>query len=81
MARQRTWVDSAAYAGDVLKTRACTLLGIEHPVVLAGMGSATNPQLVAAVSNAGGLGILGCALHPPGNVLSVTEAIRDLTQL
>jgi NAD(P)H-dependent flavin oxidoreductase YrpB (nitropropane dioxygenase family) len=63
----------------VLKTRACTLLGIEHPVVLAGMGSATNPQLVAAVSNAGGLGILGCALHAPDDIPSVTSAIRDLT--
>jgi len=63
-----------------LKTRVCTLLAIEHPVVLAGMGGSTNPQLVAAVSNAGGLGVLGCALHAPGDIPSVAAAIRDLTQ-
>ena len=43
----------------MLKTRVCELLGIEHPVVLGGMASATGPELVAAVSNAGGLGIQG----------------------
>jgi len=64
----------------VLKTRACTLLGIEHPVVLAGMGGSTNPQLVAAVSNAGGLGILGCVSHAPGDIPPAAQAIRDLTQ-
>ena len=37
----------------------CDLLGIEVPVVLAGMGGASTPRLAAAVSNAGGLGILG----------------------
>jgi NAD(P)H-dependent flavin oxidoreductase YrpB (nitropropane dioxygenase family) len=63
----------------MLKTRACTLLGIEHPVVLAGMAGWTNPRLVAAVSNAGGLGILGCATRAPVDIRSATEAIRDLT--
>ena len=44
-----------------MKTRACDVLGIQHPVVLGGMGSGTSPELVIAVSNAGGLGIQGCA--------------------
>ncbi len=44
----------------MLTTRACTLLGIAHPVILGGMVGPTNPELVAAVSEAGGLGILGC---------------------
>ena len=42
----------------VFRTKLCDLLGIEYPIVLAGMGSrgkATPPALVAAVSNAGGL--------------------------
>ena len=38
----------------MLRTRICALLGIEHPIVLGGMGSATSPELVAAVSAAGG---------------------------
>lgn len=40
----------------------CELLGIRHPVVLAGMaGGPTTPELVAAVSEAGGLGTFGLA--------------------
>ena len=35
----------------MISTRACSLLGIDHPVVLAGMGGgATDPRLTAAVS-------------------------------
>lgn len=39
-------------------TDLCTLLGIEHPIVQAPIGSATCPELAAAVSGAGGLGTL-----------------------
>ena len=42
-----------------MRTRVTAVLGIEHPVLLAGMGPLTNVDLVAAVSEAGGLGILG----------------------
>ena len=56
------------------------MLGIDHPIVLAGMGGSTNPRLVAAVSNAGGLGILGCVFHAPGDIPAAAEAVRDLTQ-
>jgi NAD(P)H-dependent flavin oxidoreductase YrpB (nitropropane dioxygenase family) len=42
-----------------MKTTLCHLLGIEHPIIAAPMGpDLTGPDLVAAVSNAGGLGIL-----------------------
>ncbi len=43
----------------MIRTRICDPLGITHPVVLGGMGSATTAPLVAAVSNAGGFGTLG----------------------
>ena len=43
----------------MIHTRICGLLGITHPIVLGGMGSATSPALVSAVSNAGGYGTLG----------------------
>ena len=42
-----------------LQTPVCDLLGIQRPIFQAGMSSYTTPELVAAVSNAGGLGIIG----------------------
>jgi len=59
-----------------MKTRACDLLGIQHPVVLGGMGSATSPELVIAVSNAGGLGAQGCAGRSPAQIAALVAAIR-----
>jgi nitronate monooxygenase len=41
------------------------LLGIAHPILQAPMAGATTPALAAAVSNAGGLGALGCAMLSP----------------
>jgi NAD(P)H-dependent flavin oxidoreductase YrpB (nitropropane dioxygenase family) len=45
----------------MIYTRICNLLRIEHPILLGGMGTATSPALVAAVSDAGGFGTQG---HP-----------------
>jgi NAD(P)H-dependent flavin oxidoreductase YrpB (nitropropane dioxygenase family) len=59
-----------------MKTRVCDLLGIEHPVVLGGMGTGTSPELVAAVSNAGGLGVQGCAGRTPDQIAALAAAIR-----
>lgn len=42
-----------------LRTTATDLLGIKHPVLLAGMNVAAGPKLAAAVTNAGGLGVIG----------------------
>mmetsp|Transcript_1277 Transcript_1277/g.4218 ORF Transcript_1277/g.4218 Transcript_1277/m.4218 type:complete len:346 (-) Transcript_1277:45-1082(-) len=42
-----------------IKTPLTELLGIQHPVMLAGMGSVSSHELVAAVSNAGGIGTFG----------------------
>jgi NAD(P)H-dependent flavin oxidoreductase YrpB (nitropropane dioxygenase family) len=48
-----------------MKTALCHLLGIEHRIIAAPMGpDLTGPELVAAVSNAGGLGILQAQLCP-----------------
>jgi NAD(P)H-dependent flavin oxidoreductase YrpB (nitropropane dioxygenase family) len=47
-------------------TRLCKFLGIEFPILCAPMGpDVSGPELVAAVSNAGGLGIMQAQLHPP----------------
>ena len=41
-----------------MKTRLTELLGINYPILLSGMSWISVPKMVAAVSNAGGLGIL-----------------------
>jgi len=63
----------------MIRTKLCDLLGIEHPIALGGMGSVFGPDLVAAVSNAGGLGALGCHYLPPERIREATAAIRDQT--
>jgi len=63
----------------VLGTRLCELLDVRHPVVLGGMGLGTNPELVAAVSNAGGLGIQGCVRRTPPEITDLARAIRERT--
>ena len=62
-----------------LRTRICELFGIEHPIVLAGMGGASTPRLVAAVSEAGGLGVLGAAACGPRRLRAWIEETRELT--
>jgi NAD(P)H-dependent flavin oxidoreductase YrpB (nitropropane dioxygenase family) len=64
-----------------MNTRATELLGIRHPVMLGGMGSGTSPELVIAVSNAGGLGVQGCAGRPPGEIARLAGVIRAGTRL
>lgn len=63
-----------------LGTRATDILGIRYPVVQAPMaGGVTTPRLVAAVSNAGGLGSLGAAYMPAEAIREAVREIRDLT--
>ena len=57
----------------------CDLLSIDYPVVLAGMGGATNAELVAAVSEAGGLGILACTWRSADDAVHEIQRIRSLT--
>jgi NAD(P)H-dependent flavin oxidoreductase YrpB (nitropropane dioxygenase family) len=63
----------------MIRTPVCDFLDIEHPIALGGMGSATNPQLVSAVSRAGGLGALGCHYLTPEQIGTSTGAIRKET--
>ncbi len=66
-------------AKKILRTRLCDMLGIEYPIILAGMGGVAGPQLVAAVSNAGGLGVLGCIMQTPEQVRGWIKKTRSLT--
>jgi NAD(P)H-dependent flavin oxidoreductase YrpB (nitropropane dioxygenase family) len=63
----------------MIRTPVCDLLDIEHPIALGGMGSIYSPALVAAVSNAGGLGAMGCHYMNPDQIRTGTAAIRELT--
>lgn len=55
-------------------------LGIEHPIVQGPFGGGpSTPELVAAVSNAGGLGSLGAAYQTPEQILETIQRIRTLT--
>lgn len=57
-----------------------SLVSIELPIVQAAMGGATSPQLAAAVSNAGGLGMLALGWSPPDVVRAEIHATRALTK-
>src|ERR1043165_1303242 len=67
-----------------LHTPLCDLLGIEVPIIQAGMGwdkegLTTPPALVAAVSNAGGLGCIGGSPLRPEFIRERIRAVRQLT--
>ena len=62
-----------------LNTPLCDLLGIEHPVMLAGMGGVSYAELAAAVSNAGGYGVLGMAGRGPDFIRQQMRSVRRLT--
>lgn len=64
----------------MIHTRICDLLGIAHPIVLGGMGSATSASLVAAVSKGGGLGTLGASGMSAAQVRAEAKAIRAATE-
>jgi enoyl-[acyl-carrier protein] reductase II len=64
---------------NVMKTRITELLGIEHPIVLPGMSWISKPELVAAVSNAGGLGILATGPLSQEETRASIRKIRELT--
>src|SRR5574341_1653349 len=62
-----------------LHTPLCDKLGIQYPIFLAGMGGVSLSNLVAAVSNAGGLGIMGAATLGPEQLREEIQKTRDLT--
>ena len=63
----------------MLRTRLCERLGIELPIIAAPMGFVTGPELAAAVSNAGGLGIMSFSGNPPRVLREEIRHLRALT--
>jgi NAD(P)H-dependent flavin oxidoreductase YrpB (nitropropane dioxygenase family) len=62
-----------------LHTPVCKLFGIDVPIFQAGMSRYTTAELVAAVSNAGGLGIIGGLNRTPDELRSEIRRVRELT--
>jgi NAD(P)H-dependent flavin oxidoreductase YrpB (nitropropane dioxygenase family) len=62
-----------------LETRLCEVLGIDLPILQAGMSTYTSAELVAAVSNAGGLGIIGALGRSPDDLRDEIRRVRALT--
>ena len=63
----------------MIRTILCDLLGIEHPIIQGGMAWTATAELVAAVSEAGGLGILGGGNSPPDYVRDQVRETRART--
>lgn len=62
-----------------MKTRITELLGIKYPILLSGMSWISVPDMVAAVSNAGGLGILATGPLDAEQTRKAVRKIRELT--
>ncbi|MBI3628322.1 MAG: nitronate monooxygenase [Candidatus Rokubacteria bacterium] len=69
----------ATIAKDALHTPLCDLLGIQYPICQAGMGFVARSDLAAAVSEAGGLGVLAAAHCTPSELRAEIRRVRDGT--
>lgn len=62
---------------EQIRTTATDLLKVKHPILLAGMNVAAGPKLAAAVTNAGGLGVIGGLGYTPD---MLREQIAELKE-
>ena len=62
-----------------MKTRLTQVLGVEHPVMLAGMGGVSYSRLAAAVSEAGGYGCLGASTMSQDQLVDEMASIKSAT--
>ncbi|KIM34088.1 hypothetical protein M408DRAFT_325603 [Serendipita vermifera MAFF 305830] len=60
-----------------ISTPITELFGIKHPILLAGMNVAAGPELAAAVSNAGGLGVIGGLGYTPKVLRNQIKVLKD----
>ncbi len=64
----------------MLSTGICTLLGTKYPIIQGGMAHVATSELVSAVSNAGGLGVIGAGHYPVDWLLDQIHRTRQNTQ-
>jgi nitronate monooxygenase len=63
----------------MLRTPLCDQIGIAYPIFSVGMGPVAGPELAAAVSNAGGCGVLGGVFKPAGYLRQEIHRLQTLT--
>ena len=71
--------DRETFTLGLMRTSLCDLLGIEYPILSVGFGEGARADLVSAVSNAGGFGVLGASGDEPDFIRSEAERTRTLT--
>ncbi|EJT76349.1 hypothetical protein GGTG_06269 [Gaeumannomyces tritici R3-111a-1] len=59
-----------------ISTPLTELLGIKHPIILAGMARVSGGKLAAAVSNAGGLGVIGGFMYTPDQLREIVAELK-----
>ncbi|WP_028308816.1 enoyl-[acyl-carrier-protein] reductase FabK [Desulfitibacter alkalitolerans] len=64
----------------MFKTEICKMLEIEYPIIQGGMAWVATAELAAAVSEAGGLGIIGAGSAPPQVVREEIRKVKKLTE-
>jgi NAD(P)H-dependent flavin oxidoreductase YrpB (nitropropane dioxygenase family) len=62
-----------------IETALCRTLGIRYPIFSVGFGISAGPELAAAVSNAGGCGVIGASGMDPTEIEARIAATRALT--
>jgi len=72
-----TTIQANMASPPTLQTPLCKLLGIRYPIILAGMARTSGGPLAAAVSNAGGLGVIGGLGYTPQQLQSIIDEIKD----
>ncbi|KAK6085814.1 2-nitropropane dioxygenase [Seiridium cupressi] len=60
-----------------IRTTVTDLFGIKHPILLAGMNVAAGPKLAAAVTNAGGLGVIGGMSYSPDMLREQIDELKE----
>jgi len=63
----------------MIHTEICDLLGIRHPILLAGMAGVSLAELTAAVSEAGAMGVLGAASLDPDRLREEIQKTKSMT--
>ena len=65
----------------MIRTRICEALGIDHPIISAPMAGTATAELAAAVSEAGGLGLIGgTMMNDPEWLRGQIRSVRERTQ-
>jgi NAD(P)H-dependent flavin oxidoreductase YrpB (nitropropane dioxygenase family) len=62
---------------EIITTPVTKLFGIKHPILLAGMNVAAGPELAAAVTNAGGMGVIGGVGYTPEFLRRQIKEIKE----